>query len=132
MRERDEFTEREKQRQALQAEEREREQISVQDKQQINEQFADEGAALKSMSTLIEGLYDTLRDVTGDNAALKKRVAELEKKQDIPEERVATLHATNISDLSVTVPRAGTMPIASMAPCGWRVQFKLGKALLDC
>jgi predicted transcriptional regulator len=96
MRERDEFTEREKQRQALQAEEREREQISVQDKQQINEQFADEGAALKSMSTLIEGLYDTLRDVTGDNAALKKRVAELEKKQDIPEERVATLHATNI------------------------------------
>jgi hypothetical protein len=37
-----------------------------------------------------------VRDITGENAALKKRVAELEKKQDIPEERVATLHATSI------------------------------------
>ena len=47
---------------------------------------------LRARAQLV-GTQNLVRDITGENAALKKRVAELEKKQDIPEERVATLHA---------------------------------------
>jgi hypothetical protein len=50
---------------------------------------------LRARAQLV-GTQNLVRDITGENAALKKRVAELEKKQDIPEERVATLHATSI------------------------------------
>jgi hypothetical protein len=44
---------------------------------------------LRARAQLV-GTQNLVRDIT---AALKKRVAELEKKRDIPEERVATLHA---------------------------------------